>query len=358
MSRVVRQRHTPDGGGDPYGRVVGLGDRVELQPDVWELAGQEAPNASRLQSSRRPPLSPAVSGPAIDNVLQRYRIECTDADRATLMRAARSAADPEAMGLAGAMFEQAGLAQTATAKAMYRAQLASASRRRPRRCPTRDPSPGSSAPGDRAPSYRRARSGSWRDLLGSILESKMRRLPRRSPEASRQRLDSRRFNIPQPAADGSPPPMRITPKKCRSPWQPYSERPDRWRGGATARACFPCWWVASWSRCRSLCSNSDARQPGAGPSASTVLFSLQTQQWAGGCACPHYRRTRSRADHDDMRSGRPDGALRGSAQRFVSESGWNVDEVPYGVPRGESAQPVVAVGHRQWSAWIAELRLV
>jgi hypothetical protein len=106
-----------------YGRVVGLGDRVELQ----RMYGNSQEKSSQRESAAvepRPPLSATVSGSAIDNVLQRYRIELTDADRATLMRAARTAADPEAMGLAGAMLSKLGLPQTSVLlEAMYRAQL-------------------------------------------------------------------------------------------------------------------------------------------------------------------------------------------------------------------------------------------
>jgi len=107
-----------------YGRVVGLGDRVELQ----RVYGNSRDLGSQRESAAvepRPSLSSTVSGAAIDNVLQRYRIELTDADRATLLRAARSADDPEAMGLAGAMLSKLGLPQTSVLlEAMYRAQFA------------------------------------------------------------------------------------------------------------------------------------------------------------------------------------------------------------------------------------------
>ena len=107
-----------------YGRVVGLGDRVELQ----RVYGNSRDLGSQRESAAvepRPALSSTVSGAAIDNVLQRYRIELTDADRATLLRAARSANDPEAMGLAGAMLSKLGLPQTSVLlEAMYRALYA------------------------------------------------------------------------------------------------------------------------------------------------------------------------------------------------------------------------------------------
>ena len=107
-----------------YGRVVGLGDRVELQRVYVNAQEKSAQRESATVEPRPAPLA-TVSGTAVDNVLQRYRIELTDADRATLMRAARTAQDPEAMGLAGAMLSKLGLPQTSVLlEAMYRAQFA------------------------------------------------------------------------------------------------------------------------------------------------------------------------------------------------------------------------------------------
>jgi hypothetical protein len=106
-----------------YGRVVGLGDRVELQR-VYVNAQEKSAQRDSATIEPRPAPSATVSATAVDHVLQRYRIELTDSDRATLMRAARTAADPEAMGLAGAMLSKLGLPQTsALLEAMYRAQF-------------------------------------------------------------------------------------------------------------------------------------------------------------------------------------------------------------------------------------------
>jgi hypothetical protein len=107
-----------------YGRVVGLGDRVELQR-VYVNAQEKSAQRDATTIEPRPAPTAIAGGTAVDTVLQRYSIELTDADRATLVRAARTADDPEAMGLAGAMLSKLGLPQTsALLDALYRAQLA------------------------------------------------------------------------------------------------------------------------------------------------------------------------------------------------------------------------------------------
>ena len=107
-----------------YGRVVGLGDRVELQR-VYSNSQEKASQRESAPVEPRAPLSATASNSALDNLLQRYRIELSEADRATLVRAARAADDPEAMGLAGAMLSKLGLPQSSVLlEAMYRAQFA------------------------------------------------------------------------------------------------------------------------------------------------------------------------------------------------------------------------------------------
>lgn len=107
-----------------HGQVIGLGDRVELQrvypgPSKAAARADEAPGAE-LRSGRRP----SADLDAIEQLLQRYQVELPDADRAVLMRAARAVADPQAMGLVGAMLSKLGLPQSATLlEAVYRAQL-------------------------------------------------------------------------------------------------------------------------------------------------------------------------------------------------------------------------------------------
>jgi hypothetical protein len=107
-----------------HGRVVGLGERVELQRVYTSPQEKKLP----LEAAGVPPPTfkpPLAQSAAIDALLQRYRIELTEADRATLLSAARAAEDPEAMGLAGAMLSKLGLPQASVLlEALYRAQLA------------------------------------------------------------------------------------------------------------------------------------------------------------------------------------------------------------------------------------------
>jgi hypothetical protein len=105
-----------------YGRVVGLGDRVELQR-VYSSPQHDDSIATKGLDS---PLDAPV-GSTIDNILQRYRVELSEADRAILTRAARAVDEPDAIGLAAAMLSKLGLPQsTALLDVLYRAQIADA----------------------------------------------------------------------------------------------------------------------------------------------------------------------------------------------------------------------------------------
>lgn len=107
-----------------HGQVVGLGDRVELQrvyprPPRVAARAEDAPG-----TDPRPGKRSGADLEVIEQLLQRYQIELSDTDRAALMRAARNAADPQAMGLVGAMLSKLGLPQSATLlEAVYRARL-------------------------------------------------------------------------------------------------------------------------------------------------------------------------------------------------------------------------------------------
>lgn len=107
-----------------HGQVVGLGDRVELQRVYPRPATQTA------RANDTPGTDPGVGKrqsadvEALEQLLQRYQVELSDSDQAVLMRAARGVADPQAMGLVGAMLSKLGLPQSATLlEAVYRAQL-------------------------------------------------------------------------------------------------------------------------------------------------------------------------------------------------------------------------------------------
>jgi hypothetical protein len=107
-----------------YGRVVGLGDRVELQR-LYGNSHEKAIQRESMPLEARPAVPAPAGGFAIDNLLQRYRVDLNEADRSSLLRAARNVDDPEAMGLAGAMLSKLGLPQTGVLlEALYRAQFA------------------------------------------------------------------------------------------------------------------------------------------------------------------------------------------------------------------------------------------
>jgi len=107
-----------------YGRVVGMGDRVELQRVYSSPQHQETIAAKGIDS--QPGSAPVIAnGSAIDNILQRYRVDLSEADRAILTRAARAVDEPDAMGLAAAMLSKLGLPQSsALLDVLYRAQFA------------------------------------------------------------------------------------------------------------------------------------------------------------------------------------------------------------------------------------------
>jgi len=116
--RVVDSAVTLSSGETLRGRVVALGDRVELQ---------------RIYSDERQPKTPASEAPAplrgtdelsgVDALLQRYQAQLQPAERAILARAAEKSADPESMALAGIMLSKLGLPlQGVLLEALYRAQ--------------------------------------------------------------------------------------------------------------------------------------------------------------------------------------------------------------------------------------------
>jgi|GEM_PF-1798252 len=106
-----------------YGRVVGLGERVELQRVYRDAAEGLAPKAPLLADTPRGQrLSRGVS--ELEALLQRYQVSLSETERATLQRAARSMADPQALGWASALLTKLGLpVDPALLGALYKAQL-------------------------------------------------------------------------------------------------------------------------------------------------------------------------------------------------------------------------------------------
>jgi len=318
-----------------YGRVVGLGDRVELQ----RMYGNSQDRSSQRESAAvepRPPLSPAVSGSAIDNVLQRYRIELTDADRATLMRAARSAGDPEAMGLAGAMLSKLGLPQTSVLlEAMYRAQLASGVAPPAAVDAQRETLPQVIASWGQSAELQASSIRQLADLLGSILERKIAAAPRATtPEAGQAAPGL-------PAVQYSPSRQQtdlLTDEDSRRKVQESLAAMilNAQTGGVVAHRSGLLPLLVGGRLVEVSFALFEQRRPAnqaQGLQHRQVLFSLQTQQMGrvdvlaritGGhvrvqITTDSEERTAQTAHYADL--------LKGS----LSESGWSVDEVAYGV---------------------------
>jgi hypothetical protein len=318
-----------------YGRVVGLGDRVELQ----RMHGNSQERSSQRESAAvepRPPLSPAVSGSAIDNVLQRYRIELTDADRTTLMRAARSADDPEAMGLAGAMLSKLGLPQTSVLlEAMYRAQFATGTAP-PAADATRSESlPQVTASWGASAQLQENSIRQLADLLGGILERKVAAPPRADAADVSQ-------------ATAGPEVVQYSPSRRQTDLLSDGESRRKLQdslaatilnaqtGGVVAHRSGLLPLLVGGKLVEVSFALFEQRRPAnqaQGLQHRQVLFSLNTQQMGrvdvlaritGGhvrvqITTDSEERTAQTAHYADL--------LKGS----LSESGWNVDEVAYGV---------------------------
>ena len=92
-----------------HGRVVGLGERVELQR---VHSADEAPRAAEPARTPEPPVASIRQSRMIDELAGRFRAQLDATDKATLLRAARLAADPAAMTLVGVMVQKLGLQQS------------------------------------------------------------------------------------------------------------------------------------------------------------------------------------------------------------------------------------------------------
>jgi hypothetical protein len=127
--RVLRQydgnRYLVDFGGDSrvvdsaiplstgellHGRVVGLGDRVELQRMPNQDLGDGA--RSTLPESATTSVAVSGSGDLLANALARFQVNLSPADQAALTRAIRTATDGSAMTIAGVLLSKLGLTQS------------------------------------------------------------------------------------------------------------------------------------------------------------------------------------------------------------------------------------------------------
>lgn len=93
-----------------YGRVIGLSDRVELQR-VYQAEGADSAEAPLPNAGETVAFGYARPGSALDETLARYRVDLTAADRVQLEKTVRTAADGNAMAMAGAMLSKLGLRQ-------------------------------------------------------------------------------------------------------------------------------------------------------------------------------------------------------------------------------------------------------
>jgi len=106
--RVVDSSIPLSAGDVLYGRVIGLGERVELQRIYRD---PQTVQKSAQQPVADPAIARALSGRAanIEELLQRYQVSLTEAERASVERAARSVEDPQALGWASALLNKLGL---------------------------------------------------------------------------------------------------------------------------------------------------------------------------------------------------------------------------------------------------------
>jgi hypothetical protein len=121
--RVVDSSIPLSAGDVLYGRVIGLGERVELQRIYRD---PQTVQKSAQQPVADPANTRALSGRAanIEELLQRYQVSLTEAERASVERAARSVEDPQALGWASALLNKLGLSVAPPLlNALYAAQF-------------------------------------------------------------------------------------------------------------------------------------------------------------------------------------------------------------------------------------------
>jgi len=109
-SRVVDSAIPLSTGELLHGRVIGLGDRVELQ----RVANQDLADGARTASPDIGTTTVAIGSPGdvLASALTRFQVNLNPADQAALMRAVRSATDGSAMAIAGVLLNKFGLTQS------------------------------------------------------------------------------------------------------------------------------------------------------------------------------------------------------------------------------------------------------
>ncbi len=93
-----------------YGRVIGLGDKVELQRVQDVSVSGETPVSSPATVA---PTAGGALGAMLESISSDYRVTFSESDRAVLMTAARKADQPELMMQAGAYLNKLALSQNA-----------------------------------------------------------------------------------------------------------------------------------------------------------------------------------------------------------------------------------------------------
>jgi hypothetical protein len=328
-----------------YGRVVGLGDRVELQRVYSNSQDKGSPRES-VPVDLRPPLSATASNSAVDNILQRYRIELTDADRASLVRAARTADDPEAMGLAGAMLSKLGLPQSSVLlEAMYRAQFATASAPSTAGAIERESLPQVIAAWGQGEPLQGNSIQQLADLVGRILEGK-NNADRPPPSPTTSQATQGFQAAVQYTPDRRQPDLQADDESRRRVQESLAARIlNAQTGGVVAHRSGLLPLLVGGKLVEVSFALFEQRRPASqaqGLQHRQVVFSLHTEQMGrvdvlaritGGhvrvqITTDSEERTSQTARYADL--------LKGS----LSESGWNVDEVAYGT-RSENPHSAV-----------------
>jgi hypothetical protein len=267
-------------------------------------------------------------------VLQRYSIELTDADRATLMRAARAADDPEAMGLAGAMLSKLGLPQSSVLlEAMYRAQFTVGSAPSNAGAAHRESLPQVTASWGQSEQLQASSIQQLAELVGRILEGKSTAEP---PRATTSQSALGLQTAVQYSPDRRQTDLLADDESRRKVQESLAARIlNAQTGGVVAHRSGLLPLLVGGKLVEVSFALFEQRRPAnqaQGLQHRQVVFSLHTEQMGrvdvlaritGG-----HVRVQITTDSDERTSqtARYADLLKGS----LSESGWNVDEVAYG----------------------------